>query len=380
MKMISVYRTPPSHRLVALVVAALMLVTACAAGTDGAVPPDDAMTNGADETPDTPPADEASEADDGAGAPADDGATAAPGAAGAGLEAVASVFPLAWLAQAVAPGADVTFLGAGGADPHDLELSPGDRALLESADVLLYMGPLSFQPQVERAADDANGEVVDVLQLVGSDAFLRWDHAHEDDDHADDDHADDDHADDDHADDDRGEYDPHLWFDAAVMADVALGIAEAFARADEAHAADYRVAAEDVRDELLALDADFDELLSACRLDTAIVSHEAYAYLLTPRGLAQEGISGAGGHGEASPQRIAELNARIRDEGIPAVLAEPVHGRSDAEALAREADVELLEVDPLEVGTDVHFERGYPALLEDQAERFATALACDGGT
>ena len=129
-----------------------------------------------------------------------------------------------------------------------------------------------------------------------------------------------------------------------------------------------------------ALHEELDVLLSDCRFDTAIVSHEAYAYLLEPRGLAQDGISGAGGQSEASPQRIAELSARIQEQGIPAVLAEPVHGRDDAEALASESGVELLTIDPLEIASDEDFERGYLELLREQGERFATALDCQGGT
>jgi ABC-type Zn uptake system ZnuABC Zn-binding protein ZnuA len=91
------------------------------------------------------------------------------------------------------------------------------------------------------------------------------------------------------------------------------------------------------------------------------------------------GISGAGGLGEAAPQRIAELSAWVREQGIPAVLAEPLHGRDDAEALANEADVELLTIDPLEIAGDEDFERGYLELLREQGERFATAMDCTGG-
>jgi zinc transport system substrate-binding protein len=131
-----------------------------------------------------------------------------------------------------------------------------------------------------------------------------------------------------------------------------------------------------LREELRSVDAELDALLSDCRFDTAIVSHEAYEYLLASRGLAQEGISGAGGHGEASPQRIAELSAEIQEWGVPAVLAEPLHGRDDAEALAAESGADLLDIDPLEIGTDGHFERGYIELLREQGEQFAAALDC----
>jgi zinc transport system substrate-binding protein len=292
--------------------------------------------------------------------------------AGAGhdLQIVATVFPLAWMAEQIAPDAGLVFLGARGQDPHDLELSPGDRDALETADLVLYMGDIGFQPQVERALTSRTGATVSVADVVGE-AALRTredDHDEDDDDH--DDEGDDDHDDD--------TIDPHVWFDATAMAQVAEAIGAAVADLDADHGGTYTTAAAAVRDTLRDLDAEIDALLSGCTLDTAIVSHEAYAYLLEPRGLEQEGISGAGGHSEASPRRLAELTERIREQGIPAVLAEPFEGRSDAEALAAEAGVPMLEIDPLEVVTDEQATAGYPGLLRQQAEAFAAALECAG--
>lgn len=278
--------------------------------------------------------------------------------AGEGLVVVATVFPLAWLADEVAPGADVTFLGARGQDPHDLELSPADREAVETANVLLYMGNLDFQPQVERAAAGATGAVVDVAAVAGEARLLPFDD--DDGDHAE----------------DSGALDPHVWFDATVMTDVARRVGEAFAAADPDHSDEYAANAAAVTGELEDLDAEIDALLADCRFDSVIVSHEAYAYLLGPRGLQQEGISDAAGHGEASPQRLAALTERIRDEGIPAVAAEPQEGRADAEVLAAEAGVDLVEVDPLELPGEDHLSAGYPQALREQAEAFATALDC----
>jgi zinc transport system substrate-binding protein len=349
----------------ALVLSLLLLIAACAgepAAGDAAAP--DA------------PADEAAVDDAG------DEQEIPAAEPGGGLTAVTTVFPLADMAQQIAPEAEVTLLTSSGQDPHDLELSPGDRALLESADVVLYMGDIDFQPQVEQAVGDATGEVVDASAITGADSWLGFDgHTHDDDDaHDDDGHAHDDddahaHDDDDAHDDD---VDPHMWFDAGIMAEVAHEIGTAFAAASPDEAEAFRERAEALHDELLALDEELDEVLSDCEREVAIVSHEAYAYMLDPRGLEQEGISGAGGHGDASPQRLAELTQRIQEEDLPAVLAEPVEGRADAEALANEAGVDLLEIDPLEIGTDELFEQGYPDALREQAATFAEALECRG--
>lgn len=295
---------------------------------------------------------------------------------GSGLVAVATVFPLAWLTANVAPGADTEFLGSRGQDPHDLEMSPADRRLLETADVVVYMGDIGFQPQVEQALRERSGPVVSVADVAGRDRLRVVGDDHDDDRGGTDDHGADHDGGVDLHEDDAPAADPHLWFDAEVMADVATRIGEALAAVDRANAAAYRDNAGALHEDLLAVDAELDRLLSDCRLDTAIVSHEAYVYLLAPRGLRQEGISGAGGHGEASPRRLAELVEHIRTEDVPAVLAEPVEGRADAEALAAEAGVELVDIHPLEVVTAEEYATGYPGLLRRQGEAFATALDC----
>ena len=308
-------------------------------------------------------------ASDGA-APAGGGDPSATGLAesDAPLTAAASVFPLAWMTERVAPGVELTFLGGGGAEVHDVELSPGDRQALETADLVVYLGGIDFQPQIEQAAAASTGEVVSVAETVGEGA-LRSGAAHTD--------EEDTHADDDgHADVDG--LDPHVWFDPSLMAEVATSIGTAFASADPANAVAYDANAAGLAEELTALDGEIDSLLADCEFSEAIVSHEAYAYLLEPRDLEQHGIAGQDPDAGVSPAELAALTEEIQAEGIPAVLAEPIEGRGDAEALAGEAGVDLLEIDPLESVTHEQYEAGYPAMLREQAEAFATALGCGG--
>ncbi len=297
----------------------------------------------------------------GCGAPA-----AGRASGGSDLRIVAAVYPLAWLAGELAPGAEIVSLAAGGQDLHDLELSPRERQALIEAGVVAYLGDLGFQPQVEEALGEATGEVVDVSEVVGSDALLPIDEAgaHDDEQASASDR------------DDHGGVDPHMWFDAGLVAQVATSLGDALATADPGNAGRYRAEAERVADELTALDREIAGLLTDCRFDEIIVSHEAYAYLLAPHGLSQHGISAAAGHAAASPRRVAELAAEIRDEGIPAVLTEPVEGRTDAEAVAREADVDLIDIYSLDIVDDDQAARGYPTLLREQAQAVARAAQC----
>lgn len=316
----------------------------------------------------------------------DDAVTASSGAGGE-VTAVAAVFPLAWITERVAPDADVTLLNAGGVEAHDLELTPSQRGDVERAAVVLFVGDIDYQPQVEQAVGSAQGEVISLAEIAGPDRLLEAgeeDHADEEGDaHADEEGAEggtvaDDPSEerDDHAG-EAGAVDAHIWFDTEVMAAVAMETGEAFATADPANADLYRENAEAVRDELVGLGDELEGMLGGeCTHDEAIVSHEAYGYLLAPFGHAQHGVTGINPEAGASSAELGELVEEIDEEGFEYVLTEPVEGREGAETVAREAGVELLEVSPLDAVGDELADGGFPALVREQAEQFATALDC----
>lgn len=299
------------------------------------------------------------------------------GEAGQGLVVVTSTFPAAWLAERIAPGVQLVHLAPGGQSVHDLRLSPGDRTDLTSADVVVFVGEVGFQPQLEEAVADAEGEVVSFAE-VADDRLLPFpDQDGDAGDHHDDAAGDGPEAGDGAEPDDEGIADPHVWFEPAIMQDVAGAVGDAFAAADPDRASAYRANAEAAAAELAEVGAHADQRLGGdCARDAAIVSHEAYQYLLEPYGHEQVGISGAGGHAEATPQRLAELTERIEEHDITAVLVEPLEGRRDAEALAREADVELVDVHPLGSVDDETRARGLPEMLTEQIDAFADVLAC----
>ena len=301
--------------------------------------------------------------------------------AGADLTVVAAVYPFAWVAERVAPGAEVDLL-QGAQEAHDLDLSPPQRVAIETADVILYTGDIDYQPQVEQAVASASGEVVSAVEVAGDDALLAAAadaHSHDEEPHADEEEGEP------HGDEAEGEphgggaaaVDPHLWFDPAIMTEVALATGRAFSAADPDNATTYERNAADVAAELQELAADLEAALGGeCRFDEAIVSHAAYGYLLTPFGKGQHAVTDVGAESDASAAELAEIVREIRAEGFTHVLAEPSEGRDGAEAVVREAGVELLEIVPLEAVTDEQAATGLPDLVRAQAASFATALGC----
>ena len=291
------------------------------------------------------------------------GATEQAGA-GAGLRVVAAVYPLAWVAEQIAPDAEVDLLNEGGQEAHDLDISPAQRAAIETADVVLYTGDIDYQPQVETAVPAAGGEVVSAAEVAGADALLAASedaHAHE---------GEEPHG--------EGGVDPHLWFSPSIMADVATATGAAFASADPDNAQTYEGNAADLREQMDALGADLEQTLGQdCRFDEAIVSHAAYGYLLEPFGKEQHAVTGVGAESDASAGELADIVEEIRAEGFTHVLSEPVEGRAGAEAVVAESGVEMLEILPLDAVSAEQAELGLPDLVREQATAFATALGCE---
>src|SRR2546429_6821155 len=118
------------------------------------------------------------------------GCGAASGAKGR-TTVVAAFYPLAYAAEQVGGAkVEVRNLTPPGAEPHDIELTPGDVGRLQQADVVLYLSH-GFQPAVEQAVASARGKRVDVLAGLGLRRGVG---------------------------DETGKSDPHVWLDPVLYA------------------------------------------------------------------------------------------------------------------------------------------------------------------
>jgi zinc transport system substrate-binding protein len=237
---------------------------------------------------------------------------------------VASFYPLAFAADRIGgPGWRVVDLTPPGTEAHDVELSLEDRAALEEADVVLYLGDIGFQPQVERAVGEATGRVVavaDGLHLVEGGG-----------------------------EEDGPQLDPHVWLDPVSFATVVDRTADALAAADPGNAETYRGRARALRDELEALDRRYAEGLSSCRSSIMVTSHEAFGYLAARYGLQQVGLTGLTPEGEPTAGRLGRAGQLLADGQALALFFEASdEARRIAESVASDYDVPALPLGTLE--------------------------------
>ncbi len=263
-----------------------------------------------------------------------------------GVNVVAAIYPLAWAAQVV--GGDrvgVEDLTPPGAEAHDTTLTAAQRADIQTADVVLYLGRIDFQPDVERAVDDAGGRVIDVTAKLG----LRPQ---------------------------TGEtFDPHLWLDPADMEEVVRLVADALEATDPSGTDGYAQREEATLGALEDLDAAFREGLSGCAFTTFVVTHEAFGYLAGGYGLRQLGIEGLTPESEPSAARI-QAAAQAIDQGraAPAVFYEETDaGRRVGQSVAESVGVPALPLTTLESDPAP---RDYISAMEENLTNLREGLRC----
>lgn len=255
-------------------------------------------------------------------APACGGSRGAPGDDGG---VVAAFYPLAWAAEAVAGDAlEVTDLTPPGAEPHDLELTPGQVRDVAGAALVVYVGG-GFQPAVEELARERPDAALDVLGEEHGSAAADEEHGH-----------------------DHGAGDPHVWLDPVAMADVVDDIGERLGRVAPDAAGTIKTRTREVTRDLEALHDEFDAGLARCERRDFVVSHAAFGHLAARYDLEQIAISGLDPEAEPSPGRIAEVTRIARDRGVTTIFFETLVSPAVAETIADEAGLETAMLDPLE--------------------------------
>ena len=206
------------------------------------------------------------------------------------------------------------------------------------------------------------------------------DEGDEDEDHGDEDE--DEGEDEDHGDEEEGHghsgEDPHVWFDPIKVADALIPLSEALAAQAGLDADALGACVAEYRDELIAVDAEIEEILAPLPHESRLMvtNHDALGYFANRYEFELVGtvIPGGSSIGEANPAELQELVGLIEQTGVPAIFAESSHSSDDAEALARQAGVEVVVLDTGSLGPSGSDSDTYLGFLRSNAERIAGSL------
>jgi zinc transport system substrate-binding protein len=271
------------------------------------------------------------------------------------MSVAVTFYPLEFVTSRVAGDrADVVNLTRPGAEPHDLELTPGDVATLTAVDLVVYLP--GFQP----AVDDSVGQVEDrALDVTESARLLASSNEGED-----------------VGEDGHGRRDPHFWLDPTRLADVADAVADRLAALDPDAGSTYAANAERLRTELETLDADLTAGLADCSRRTIVTGHESFGYLAERYRLEQVGIAGLNPEAEPGAAALADVADFVRANGVTTIYYETLVSSDVAKTVATETGAATAVLDPIEGLTSQSAGQDYVAVMRSNLETLRRGQSC----
>lgn len=288
------------------------------------------------------------------------------------IEVLTTIKPLGFIAAAITDGvSEPKVLLPTGASPHDFSLRPSDIRSINSADLVVWVGPELEGFMAKPLANHPHA-----LALTQVEGMPLFNYATQDS-HDSHDHDDHDHAAHEHGDHDEGHeghhhegVDPHIWLGPTQAKVIAKAIASELGKLDPANQARYdaNLAAFDTKVD--AKDKVIAGQMKAVNEKGYFVFHEAYGYWERHYGMSSKG------HFTVSPERRpgaktpVDIRKALEEKQASCIYAEPQFSPAVIESVARNTGAKVLLLD--EVGEQVPLgPDGYPQFMQQLADAFA---------
>ncbi|AYK17018.1 zinc ABC transporter substrate-binding protein ZnuA [Aeromonas veronii] len=288
------------------------------------------------------------------------------------IEVLTTIKPLGFIAAAITDGvSEPKVLLPTGASPHDFSLRPSDIRNINSAGLVVWVGPELEGFMAKPLANHPHA-----LTLTQVEGMPLFNYATQDS-HDSHDHDDHDHAAHEHGDHDEGHeghhhegVDPHIWLGPTQAKVIAKAIASELGKLDPANQARYdaNLAAFDTKVD--AKDKVIAGQMKAVNEKGYFVFHEAYGYWERHYGMSSKG------HFTVSPERrpgaktLVDIRKALEEKQASCIYAEPQFSPAVIESVARNTGAKVLLLD--EVGEQVPLgPDGYPQFMQQLADAFA---------
>lgn len=293
-----------------------------------------------------------------------------------------------------------------GSDPHHYQMRPSDASAMESAGLLVWIGP-ELTPWLGRASDNlGDGRSLALLHTDGTEVRGYHDmheddhggheghehgdhtheheheHEHEHSEHAGHEHKHEEHSHDDHGHDsydhDHDGADPHAWLDPANARNWLNVIAHALAELDPQNDDTYTTNAQLAADRVTAVEQNIAASLKNAHDQRFVVFHDAYGYFTEHFGLQPAIAVSLGDASSPSAARIAEIRENIAESGAACAFPEFGHDPTLIDSATEGHDVKTGgALDP--AGRDI--KEGaelYEKLIKNLGNTFADCLTATG--
>ncbi len=243
---------------------------------------------------------------------------------------VASIAPLAYFARRVGGDrVEVQMLIPPGSNPHTFEPKPADLESLSKAKLLVLNG-ISLEYWADAMVNAAHNLNLKVIVTADGLPILRGD--------------------------EHGETgNPHVWLDPINAVHQVGKIRDALIEVDPDGSDLYRANANKLIEDLNALDAEIRAAVATFPSKSFAAQHATWDYFAKRYRLHEAAVIETTPGMEPSPRDIAGIVETIRRDHIGAVFAEPELSPKAAQAVASEAGIKLLVLNPLGLPPDYDY-------------------------
>ncbi len=264
-----------------------------------------------------------------------------------GLRVVATFKPVHGIVAAIMQGvAAPTLLIDTGASPHTYALTPSKRALLEDADLIVGIGP-NMEAGIWEAIEEIAAPHLALMENgEAHQADKPQTHAHEG--------------------------DPHVWFDAHLVAEMAEHIAESLSEIDPGNASIYASNLEGFATQVEELEDEIAQQLNGLQ-GVAVNYHDAFGHFARRWNIGYDFIVPEPDMA-SSAGKVAEIRELAAAGDVKCLMTEPQFAPDLLVQLAGDYNLPVIEIDPegalVPEGPDAWF-----VLMRETAAAFAACLA-----
>lgn len=283
---------------------------------------------------------------------------------------VASIKPIHSITANIMQGVgEVGLIVEGAASPHSFALKPSKAALLQEADLIIWVGH-GLEAFLEKPIESI-GTQARVIELMDVETIQQWPYREaeedEEDEHAGHDH---DHK---HDHDHEAGNDPHIWLDPENAKAIAEAIAEALIALDAGNEAHYRENLANFSTDIDGLTAELTAALTPLQAKSFTSFHDGYQYFERRFGLQSAGAIAINPEIAPSASHITKLRDRMAAQNVSCVFSEPQFSSKLVSVVADGLNVKTAELDPLGANTPNGPDH-YVAMMRIMAGQFTTCL------
>lgn len=168
----------------------------------------------------------------------------------------------------------------------------------------------------------------------------------------------------------RDEIDPHFWLDPLAVRALLPALSDTLCTLDASGCDGYRTRVRIFDDRLGELHRELSATLAPLQGQAVMLAHPFLSYFARRYGLDVAAVVEPSAGAEPSPRRVRQLIEQVHTDDVHAVVTMPQHSSRAAQAVADEAGVPVVELDPLGgvAGRDT-----YTELLRYNARRLVEA-------